>query len=181
MAHAHPPSPKGFGEASLPSHGHGHHASAEDVYLIAPPGTGHEHSDANVWIIVKFGLWLAISAIVISAGMGLLFALFVKQSEETNPEFPLAARQQQRLPAGPRLQQVPANELFEFRTHEEAVLQKYGWVNKEAGIVRIPIDDAMRLAVERGFPVRAITEPQQTPGLMPADSSSGRTMDRRRQ
>jgi len=61
--------------------GPGHHASAEDEYLFQPEAAGHEHSDASVWIIVKFGLWLAISAIVVSGGMYLLFALFVTQSE----------------------------------------------------------------------------------------------------
>ena len=169
----------------------GHHASAEDEYLFQPPGSGHEHSDANVWIIVKFGLWLAISAIVISAGMGLLFGLFVKQSEETNPQFPLAVGKEQRLPAGPRLQAFPANEFVDFRTHEEAILKNYGWVNKEAGVVRMPIADAMRLAVERGLPARAPASAvpagkpadtqETTPGMMPADSSAGRTMERRRQ
>ena len=29
------------------------------------------------------------------------------------------------------------------------MLDSYGWVDKDAGIVRIPIDDAMRLTVER--------------------------------
>ena len=188
MAHAPPP-----------SHAHagaGAHGSAEDEYLVAPPGTGHEHSDANVWVIVKFGLWLAISAIVISGGMGLLFGLFVKQSEETVKEFPLAAGQEHRLPAAPRLQQFPENEFVEFRLKETAVLDQYGWVNKESGVVRMPIAEAMRRAVEGGLPVRAPQEttpvepagqapaqeaPRQTPGLMPADSSSGRTMERRRQ
>ena len=177
----------------------GHHASAEDEYLFQPPDAGHEHSDANVWIIVKFGLWLAISAVVISAGMGLLFGVFVKQSEETNPQFPLAVGQEERLPAAPRLQQFPVNEFVKFRQQEEAILKNYGWVNKEAGVVRMPITDAMRLAVERGLPARAPASaeasapatvtadkpatPQQTetPGMMPADSSAGRTLERRRQ
>ncbi len=80
MAHAH----DGPSYEPLPTaHPPGHHPSADDEYLVAPKGTGHEHSDANVWIIAKFGLWLAISAIVTSAGVGLLFGLFVKQSEET--------------------------------------------------------------------------------------------------
>ena len=57
--------------------GPGHHPSAEDEYLFQPPDAAHEHSDANVWIIIKFGLWLAISAVVVSAGMALLFGLFV--------------------------------------------------------------------------------------------------------
>jgi hypothetical protein len=177
--------------------GHGHHASAEDEYLFQPKGAGHEHSDASVWIIVKFGLWLAISAVVISGGMGLLYGLFVKQSEETTAEYPLAVGQEHRLPAGARLQQFPVNEHVEFRRREEDVLQKYGWVDKETGVVRMPIADAMKQAVERGLPARAPqpgappdpaaapvpqdAAPAQTPGMMPADSSSGRTMERRRQ
>ena len=197
---AHPPSPKGYGEASAAAH-----ASAENEYLVTPPGSGHEHTDANVWIIVKFGLWLAISSVVISAGMGLLFGVFVKQSEETVVEFPLAG-QEHRLPAGARLQQFPENEFHAFRLGEEEVLHQYEWVNKETGAVRMPIEQAMRLAVERGLPARAAQEsstsaaatadkataqpaaqpqpdaaPRQVPGLMPADSSAGRTMERRRQ
>jgi hypothetical protein len=184
MAHAHPPSP-----------GAGAHASAEDEYLVTPPGTGHEHTDASVWIIVKFGLWLAISAIVIHVGLGFLFGLFVKQTEETVVEFPLAG-QEHRLPAGARLQQFPENEFHAFRLREDEVLRQYGWINKETGAVRMPIEQAMKLAVERGLPVRAAQQPapaqpdappqsesapQQVPGLMPADSSAGRTMERRRQ
>ena len=190
MAHAH----HGPSHQPLPTaHAPGHHPSAEDEYLVQPPEAEHEHSDADVWTVVKFGLWLAISAIVISAGMGLLFGLFVKQSEETNPQFPLAVGQEERLPAAPRLQQFPANEFADFRQHEEAILKNYGWVNKEAGVVRMPIADAMRLAVERGLPARAQqpasaeatagkpSDTQIAPGMMPADSSAGRTMERRRQ
>jgi hypothetical protein len=56
-------------------------------------------------------------------------------------------------------------------------------MNKNAGVVHIPIEDAMRLAVERGLPARPEAEAGAvgTPGLMPADSSAGRTMERRRQ
>ena len=161
----------------------GHHPSAEDEYLVQPPSAEHEHSDANVWIIVKFGLWLAVSAIVIHIGLGFLFGLFVKQSEETNPQFPLAVGQEERLPAGPRLQQFPVNEFVDFRKHEQAVLEEYGWVSKEAGIVRMPIEEAMRRAVAGGFPVRT-QQPETTAqplGMMPADSSAGRTLEGRRQ
>ena len=173
--------------ASLPP---GHHPSAEDEYLVQPPEAAHEHSDANVWIIVKFGLWLAISAIVIHVGLGGLFGLFVKRSQETVKEYPLAT-QEHRLPSGPRLQQFPENEFHAFRQREEAILNEYGWVNKEAGVVRMPIEEAMRRAVAGGMPARAqqpasANAPADTtaatpPGMMPADSSAGRTMERRRQ
>jgi len=177
--------------ASLPP---GHHPSAEDEYLVQPPDAAHEHSDANVWIIIKFGLWLAVSAIVVHIGLGFLFGLFVKQSEQASQEYPLAVGQERQLPAGPRLQQFPANEYFDFRTHEEAILQNYGYVNKDAGVVRMPIAEAMRRVVESGLPARAqqtaapnqpagdtTTQQTQTLGLMPADSSAGRTMEKRRQ
>jgi hypothetical protein len=181
MAHAHQPA-HGSGAAAG-------HATADDEYAVTPPGSGHEHTDANVWIIVKFGLWLAISAIVIHVGLGVLFGLFVKRSEEATAEFPLAVGQEQRLPAAPRLQQFPVNEYYEFRLKEEAILHDYGWVSKETGVVRMPIEEAMRRAVAAGLPVRATqsgqvqpeTTPRPTVGQMPADSSAGRTMERRRQ
>jgi topoisomerase IA-like protein len=32
------------------------------------------------------------------------------------------------------------------------VLESYGWVDKDKGVVRIPIEEAMRLIAERGLP-----------------------------
>ena len=34
------------------------------------------------------------------------------------------------------------------------MLDSYGWVDKNAGVVRIPIDEAMKLTLERGLPAR---------------------------
>jgi hypothetical protein len=164
------------------------HASADDQYLNTTAGSGHEHSDANVWMIVQFGLWLLGSAVAVHVLMWLMFVWFVRVHEPvTAPEFPLAVGQEQRLPAGPRLQRFPANEIFDFRQRESSDLNGYGWVDRNAGTVHIPIAEAMRLTVERGLPSRAQaapatdTEPRpDAPGVMPSDSSSGRMMERRR-
>ncbi len=40
----------------------------------------------------------------------------------------------------------------QIATSEENILHSYGWVNQSSGIVRIPIDKAMQLIVERGLP-----------------------------
>ena len=45
--------------------------------------------------------------------------------------------------------------LAELRAAEDAVLYSYGWVDRAAGIVRIPIDRAMEVLVQRGLPTRA--------------------------
>jgi hypothetical protein len=165
------------------------HATPDEQYLNTTEGSGHEHTDANVWMIVQFAIWLIASALVVHALMWGMFEWFVKNRNDVAPpmEFPLAGQQEPRLPAGPRLQAIPANEIFEFRQRENAELTEYGWVDRNAGIVRIPIEEAKKLLEQRGLPSRAepTTPPEGTPGadaaaMMPADSSSGRTMERRR-
>ena len=165
-----------------------HHDNAEDQYLNTTEGSGHEHTDANVWMIVQFAIWLIVSAVVVHFLMYGMFYLFADQRvPKTEAEFPLAKDQEPRLPAGPRLQRFPANEIYEFRTNENERLNNYGWVDRNAGTVHIPIADAMRLTVERGLPSRAQAAPpadatqEVPPGMMPQDSSSGRTLERRRQ
>jgi hypothetical protein len=55
------------------------------------------------------------------------------------------------LPPGPNLlTNEPAN-LRSFRSNEDAVLSSYGWVDFNAGTVRIPIDRAKALVIERGL------------------------------
>lgn len=54
----------------------------------------------------------------------------------------------------PRLETDEATEINDFRRKEEDTLRTYGWVDKDAGTVRIPIDRAMQLIAERGLPVR---------------------------
>jgi hypothetical protein len=187
MAHEHHQPPRHEGAAAV---GHG---SPADEYLVTPPGAGYEHTDTNVWIIVKFGLWLAVSAIVIHIGMWFAFGFMVQWREGAEPEFPLAQGQEDRRPDGARLQPIPVNDVFQFRRDEESVLRNYRWIDRQGGRAQIPIAEAMRLTVERGLPARPpqpepAAEPEQQParptlppGLLPADSSSGRTLERRRQ
>jgi hypothetical protein len=49
-------------------------------------------------------------------------------------------------------------------------LNGYGWVNKEQGIVRIPIERAMELIVEKGFPGAA---PKTAAGKTAAGKKGG--------
>ena len=57
------------------------------------------------------------------------------------------------------------------------MLHGYGWVNQGAGVARMPIDQAKKLIVERGLPVREGEEVSPTLGTrLPArgESSGGR-------
>ena len=67
---------------------------------------------------------------------------------------------------------------------EEAELHSYGWVDKNAGTVHIPIEDAMRLMLERGALTSRPVEPRsrsEPSDMFPSDSSSGRMLEKRRQ
>ena len=60
---------------------HAAHASADDEYLNPASGSGHEHTDANVSMIVQFAVWLAASAIIVHILMWFTFAFFVDLRE----------------------------------------------------------------------------------------------------
>lgn len=157
------------------------HGSPDDQYRETPLGAGYEHTDATVGIIAKFMAWLAVAAVVIHLGMWAMFVLFVEQRRETaEPQFPLAVGVGNRLPPEPRLQQSPRLEYEEFRLLEDAALQNYGWMDRASGSVRIPIEDAMRLTVERGLPTReGAAAVDAAPRRPPAGANSGRGLERR--
>jgi hypothetical protein len=48
----------------------------------------------------------------------------------------------------------PRAALAELKAAEQKVLESYGWVDKEKGIVRMPIERAIELTAKRGLPAR---------------------------
>ena len=121
----------------------------------ATSGVHHETSDASVGAVFAFGLCLMIMGVIILFLVWLLFGYFKgREAGSGVREFPLAVEQQNRLPPEPRLQTNPRQDLIEMRAKEDKVLYSYGWVDKNGGVVRIPITEAMKLTVERGLPSR---------------------------
>jgi hypothetical protein len=119
------------------------------------PGAGHhapyETTDADVPTLYKWGVAIFV---VMFAAMGLMWALHavlepqpVKMDHE-----PTAMELERILPPKPRLQVNQQLDLQQVREQEQRILNSYGWVSKEAGAVRIPINRAMDLIAERGLP-----------------------------
>ncbi len=120
------------------------------------PEVEHEGSDVNVRAILGFAAGLIVAAALIHFIVWLLF-LYLSGAETTRdtPDFPLAAGQATRVPPEPRLQTTPREDLRALRAREEEILGSYGWVDKTTGVVRIPIDEAMKLTLQRGLPARS--------------------------
>jgi hypothetical protein len=54
----------------------------------------------------------------------------------------------------PKLEEDERGQLNGIRLNEENELYSYGWVDKNAGTIHIPIERAMDLLAQRGLPVR---------------------------
>ncbi len=116
----------------------------------------HEERDVNIRAILTFAAGLVATAIVIHALVWLLFLYFnAREAVQPPAEYPLATGQEKRLPPEPRLQTNPRQDLRELRAAEDETLSTYGWVDRNTDVVRIPIDDAMKLVIQRGLPARA--------------------------
>jgi hypothetical protein len=114
---------------------------------------GHETRDADVRPIVLTGLGLAlIVALVALSVYGVLTYLGAHRPASARAN-PMSAQDSQ-IPPNPRIEEHPAIEIQQLRAQEDNTLSTYGWMNKKAGVVRIPIDRAMDLQLERGFPTR---------------------------
>lgn len=121
----------------------------------ALPQTHHEESDANIMAVLAFAGGLIVTVAIVSVVVWVLFQYLTAQAARRQPpSFPLATAQENRLPPEPRLQTDPRQDLRDMRDAEQEILTTYGWVDRNAGVVRIPIDQAMRLAVQRGMPTR---------------------------
>jgi hypothetical protein len=119
------------------------------------PATRHETTDINIRGVFAFAVGLIVVGVFVHVFLWLLFVYFNgREMAKVSPQYPLAIGQETRLPPEPRLQINPREAMRELRSSEDAVLNGYGWVDKNKGIVRIPIDEAMKLTLERGLPVR---------------------------
>jgi hypothetical protein len=120
---------------------------------------GHETEDASVPGIVYAGAGLAVGSIVVALIVYGVFQYLANQPITTAPPNPLTETDQQLIPPTPRIEEHPAIELKDLHAEEDQILNTYGWTDKNAGIVRIPLERAMELQLERGFPTRKETAP----------------------
>jgi hypothetical protein len=115
----------------------------------------HEESDVNVSAIIRYGIGLLVIAAFLHLFLWWLQGTYSRQNERAQTQvYPLAAGQQDRLPPSPRFQNNPQQELQDLIAKQKTQLEGYGWISKDEGIARIPIEDAMKMVVERGVPVR---------------------------
>jgi hypothetical protein len=149
---------------------------ADLEYGPTPPDAEYEHTDIEPGIAGRFAVWLAIAMVVSGALVYGTFWLFEGRALtgfQQAQQFPLAAGRPKEPPP-PRLQTQPFKDGYQLQSSQLQKLQSYGWVDQGSGVVHIPIDEAMRLAIERDT-IPAAAAPSAGLNQVTQDSSSGRT------
>jgi len=139
------------------------HAHYRDGDIVNPE-TRHEDSDVNVgallWAVVIF----IVFAVLTHAMLYLQFHAYARHfRHETSQPLTMMPRPSN-VPPTPRLQpfpndtvppnaNTPLTDMADMRASEDEALNKPGWVDKQKGIVRLPIETAKQLLVQRGLPV----------------------------
>ncbi|HKW02671.1 MAG TPA: hypothetical protein VJN96_22805 [Vicinamibacterales bacterium] len=109
--------------------------------------------------LLWFGVILAGTTLVCQVLMWGMFALLEKQAVRDDvARSPVAAPAGTLAPPPNLLTDEPGN-LANFRRQEDESLSSYGWVDRNAGLVRIPIARAKSLLLEKGLPVRGTAAP----------------------
>jgi hypothetical protein len=119
-----------------------------------PAALGHQPEQVHTRFLLFTGVGVLVGIGVVLAAMAWL------RSSMPGPIFQPTAS-----PAPADLETIaqwcePDPVLAQLRQREERLLTTYGWVDRDAGLVRIPIDEAMRLVAEGRTP-RA-RDPQRT-------------------
>lgn len=118
-------------------------------------GPGYETRDIRLRPLIYAGLGLLLLAVAAQFGMLALFNVFDAREKELGASTrPLASELRRQAPPEPRLQTEPLKDLAALHAWEDRVLTTYAWVDRGAGVVRIPVDRAKALILERGLPAR---------------------------
>jgi hypothetical protein len=127
------------------------------------PDVKFEKTDVDAGGLLKAGFVILSVTVAVAVFLHFLYFVFVRQEAARQPPPPVLKPERSVLaPPPPHLQTGPALDLQAFREQENRILGTYGWVDKEKEVVRIPIEDAMRLVVSRG--VAPLAAPSPTPG-----------------
>ncbi len=134
---------------------------------VKGPETPRRYESSEVSVKQLFGFAAGVVVLVLLGVLGsvLVFHVFKEHTPMGPPASPFDDAR--KLPPDVRLQTAAPIDLQHYRDEQDKILNEYRWVDPKAGVVRIPVDRAMELLLQKGYPVRngsASKGPMNTPG-----------------
>ena len=125
---------------------------------------GYEKLDAAPGPTTRAGIYLLAAMFLVAAVVAPLYWLYARREAETQPRAATVLKAVPPPGVFPRLVTNEPRTLAEFRAKEDALLGSYGWIEKDRGIARLPIAEALRIVGERGsLPRFAALPPAEGP------------------
>lgn len=140
-----------------PIHNPHGHPPAEEVDPVSV-ANGYEGRDVSLRGLGIFGAGLTVFVVVVFALLLGVFRWFtagetvIRQRRVAREPGSAAVAREPVVPAGPILQVDPGVDLRDMRVANDRELDTYGWVDRRAGVVRLPVARAMELLAQRGPP-----------------------------
>jgi hypothetical protein len=110
---------------------------------------GYEARDAHAGSTLRAGLLLLVAMFLVAAIVIPLYRLLARQEAREQPRPASMIPATPAPAAGPLLVTDEPSALAAFRAKEDAILDGYAWVEKDQGIARMPIAEAMRIVGAR--------------------------------
>jgi hypothetical protein len=130
---------------------------------------GYEDSDVSLGQLFAFAGGVAALVVLGVLGSAVVFHFFVRHQPLGPPASPF--EDVRTVPPEPRLQTTAPLDLRSYRADQEKILEEYAWVDSHASIVRIPVDRAMDLLLEKGYPVRGSSSAEGGPAKTPQSAA----------
>jgi hypothetical protein len=118
-----------------------------------------ESSDIDTRTILSYLLYLALSVAAAFIASILVFKVTSKLAADSDtPMAPVHQGVGATMPPEPMLQGIPGHttdpqlDMRQKLEQDEAANEKIDWINKQAGIAQIPVDEAMKIIVTKGLP-----------------------------
>jgi hypothetical protein len=165
-------------------------------------GAVPEGSDFSARGVILFAIGLAVVTAILMAILGVMFKSWAAKEKRLElplsptisqqvrlPPAPLEPHEKgslplspdqlakrQPLPPGPRLEGLMPSGQRPTIDERKREAKEYGWVDRQKGVVRIPVEEAMQVLAGK-LPSRP-TGPEEAgrPGSAPTGSNSGRTL-----
>lgn len=113
--------------------------------------------------IVVFMAILTVTTFICQGIVVGLFKYFDAKAVSSSPARAVMSAPAGTMPPPPNLLTDEPGNLKHFRTTEDETLDTYGWADKNAGVVRLPIERAKELVLERGFPTAGAAPKAEAP------------------
>ncbi len=113
---------------------------------------GHEGNILSIKGLVIFTVALIVTTVLVDYGTAVVMNLFVREEASNRALAPPRFVDDLKPFPAPKLQADPTSDLIKFKADQLARLNSFWWADQKAGLVHVPIEQAIDMLVKNPAP-----------------------------